>query len=310
VFAALIVAAILPAEPAVAWQCSITVDGILGGWVDGGQWKLQPGAVNKIQLRYKVLCAGASYRYNPINSFLIFSPQNMGAVDWGYVTGQTYADWASFGWGGSFVNHFDKSGGSGTWVPATGGSCDGNDSGRDSAGVQFAAFSTSLYNGLPGQYNGVPVGIALFPPSTAEGGYICIDTAHGLPGSPIGWEWRCVDINQPTRIPSWHSTRQCFEVKSQSNSVTVTGQVSYYDWETRAARVVPEIDVWLEFTGTEADFDTTVQTNAAGIYAVTVEGDYDQCQAAVTLRRRQRRVVQRRCHRHALAGAGSYQCRW
>jgi len=181
----------------------------VGSWDDSGTLTLTPGDTTTFKFRFDATCDVSTYGYNIIAAFLVSSPDS---ADWGYAKAKTYADWTSFGFALVFLNHFNKTGGTGAWgsVQATGA---GNVHGNDSVAVLFSGASFSPTGGVRGGYDGVPIGIEIKPTAGSEGKHICIDTCFPPSGQ---WAWSSITIGHPNVIPVWYSEPQCYRVSDFS----------------------------------------------------------------------------------------------
>jgi hypothetical protein len=187
-------------------QCAVTIDSVVGSWDDAGTTKLEPGTVTTFKFRCNVACDLGNFGFNIANAFVISSPDG---GNWGYAQAKTYADWTGFTYAFEFLNHFDKTGGTGTWgaVQAIGA---GNVSGTDSIGVLFSGASINATKGMRGGYNGVPYGIEIQPTVGSEGKHICIDTVY-TPGGQ--WRWTSITLGHANIVPDWYASPQCYVVE-------------------------------------------------------------------------------------------------
>lgn len=194
---ALVVAVITIAFPIIATaQNVISIDYVTNITDDS---TLSGGVGNDIVLRYKAVSAPTGEVYWPANGWIIYSPDG---ADWGSVQVQTMPAFQALGFPKTFVNYFDKTGGSGSFgLPqATGG---GNPGGDDTVGVVVAALFDNPGAGLPSGFNQVAVKIRVAPPTSEDGLHVCIDTSGLIPGA--SWEW----ANGTTGLiaPQWTGSR-------------------------------------------------------------------------------------------------------
>jgi hypothetical protein len=193
-----------------AQECSVTIDSVAGAWYDNGTPLLltAPAAAQTIQMRYTLTCDDPAWTcgFNVTNTYLVFSPDG---ADWGYAQAVICPDLTTFCWTGVFLNHFNKTGGTGNWgaVHSIGA---GNVSGSDSIAVLFAFSVFFCPCGLHSGDDVVAVGIRIRPAGGSEGKHICVDTASSVPGGY--WGWSSIALGHPNIKPSWYPEPQCFEV--------------------------------------------------------------------------------------------------
>ena len=107
---ALVVAVITIAFPIIATaQNVISIDYVTNITDDS---TLSGGVGNDIVLRYKAVSAPTGEVYWPANGWIIYSPDG---ADWGSVQVQTMPAFQALGFPKTFVNYFDKTGGSGSF---------------------------------------------------------------------------------------------------------------------------------------------------------------------------------------------------
>jgi hypothetical protein len=189
-------------------QCVVTIDTIEGSWDDAGTVKLTPGALTTFKFRCDVACDLGNFGFNIANAFVVSSPDG---ADWGYAQSKTYADWTSFSWAFAFLNHFNKTGGTGSWgaVQTIGA---GNVGGNDSIAVLLSGAAIAATGGMRGGYDGVPYGIEIQPTAGSAGKHICIDTTY----CPAGmWKWPCITISHASIVPNWYASPQCYLVEDE-----------------------------------------------------------------------------------------------
>jgi hypothetical protein len=190
-------------------QCSVTISNVAGSWNDGGTVKLQPGVVSTFQFNFNSTCDVPGFGFNVVAAFVLTSPDG---GNWGYASAKTYAGWTACNWTSFFLNHFNKTGGTGAWgaVQSIGA---GNVGGNDSVAVLFAGASFSSANGLRGGFNGLFSGIE-FQPAAVEGKTICIDTCFPPGGQ---WGWSSITLGHPNIKPAWYTAPQCYPVQTPPN---------------------------------------------------------------------------------------------
>jgi len=167
------------------------------------------GATHVVTLRYNFSGAPNGMEYLTSNGFRIYSPDG---ADWGTVQGTALAGFSNLAWDYLFVNHFHKTGGTGSFgLPMT--QAGGNESGRDTVVVLLAGVNAEPNNGVPAGFNDLTLSISFTSNRADAGLHICIDTCQSAPGS--AWEW----ANPDGLIePEWSGTR-CFLIDCCSGHV-------------------------------------------------------------------------------------------
>ncbi len=163
-----------------AAQSDVTVTGITNVSHDS---LLAAGLEHTLTIRYDASGAPPGRSYLTANAWKIFSPDG---ADWGYVQGTMLPGFSGLGWEYPFVNHFNKTAGTGFFgLPQPLGA--GNISGADTVAVQLA--------GLNSQPGGV-VSIEFTSRREDAGLHLCIDSCGRISG---GWEWANPDgLIEPT----------------------------------------------------------------------------------------------------------------
>jgi len=175
-------------------QTGITIESVTNVTDDS---TLAGGMTHAVILRYDLSAAPGDF-YWPANAWIIYSPDG---ADWQFVQGQTLPAFNAIGWPYLFINHFDKTGGTGSFgnPHASGG---GNVTGVDTVGVLLAALFATPGNGLPAGFIAPAFQIEFGSSPDEDGLHICIDTSRQVPGG--SWEWA-----NPSGliIPDWADSR-------------------------------------------------------------------------------------------------------
>ena len=180
-------------------QTAITVESVTNLTDDS---TLAGGVDQAIVLRYDLTGAPAGKFYWPANGWIIYSPDG---ADWGYVQASTLPAFEAVGWPHLFANHFNKTGGTGSFgLPQTSGA--GNVTGQDTAGVVLAALFSEPGDGLAAGYDDLVIQIEFSTRRVDDDLHICIDTSTQVPGG--SWEWANPD---GAIIPDW-SGAQCWVI--------------------------------------------------------------------------------------------------
>ena len=167
------------AASSILAQTEISFEGITGISHDS---VLSGGFTHTITLRYDVSGAPAGRSYLTANAFRIYSPDG---ADWNYVEGSIRSSFAGLGWDVVYVNHYNKTGGSGTFgLPQAIGT--GNITGIDTVAVQLAGVNDQPEGGLPTGFNELVFDIEFSSNRADDRRHICIDTCRQISG---GWEW-------------------------------------------------------------------------------------------------------------------------
>jgi len=205
---ALVVAVITIATPVIATaQNAISIDYVTNITDDS---TVSGGVGNDIVLRYKAVSTPPGEFYWPANGWVIYSPDG---ADWGSVQAETMSAFQAIGFPKTFINYFNKTGGSGSFgLPQASGG--GNPGGHDTVGVVVAALFDNPGAGLPSGFNEIALKITVAPAITEDGLHICIDTSGAIPGA--SWEW----ANGSTGLitPDWSGSR-CWVVGCFAGSV-------------------------------------------------------------------------------------------
>ena len=198
---ALAVVLLLLGAASLSAQTAITIENVTNLTDDS---TIAGGMDPVITLRYNLTGAPGGSFFWPANGWEIYSPDG---AEWGYVQAQTLPAFDAIGWPYLFVNHFNKTGGSGSWgLPQTSGG--GNTSGVDTVGVMLAALFDEPGFGLPSGFNDLVLQIQFSSLRADDGLHICIDTSRAIPGA--AWEWANPGSTEAV-IPDWSDSR-CFVV--------------------------------------------------------------------------------------------------
>ncbi len=184
--------------------------------------KLQAGATHTIEITFDAT-GGVGYNWLGTNAFQMYSPDG---ADWGYLEASRadyilnlpllYTPTVSCLALESFVEHFNKTGGTGSFVvtptvgqieqcftgltiddPYTSLPAGGNVSGNDTVGFYHAAVGTGV--GFVGGTAGVALTVE-FTSSIADGGrHICFDRSHEIQA----WEWAAPSYPSGSDFPTW-----------------------------------------------------------------------------------------------------------
>lgn len=148
---------------------------------------LSGGTGHVLTIKYDLSGAPAGRGYLAANGWKIYSPDG---ADWEYVQGTALAGFLDIGWDHTFVNHFNKSGGTGNFgLPQASGG--GNVSGNDTVAVLLAGINAQPGGGLPGGFDNYVFNIEFGAAREDAGLHICLDTCQSAPGA--AWEWAHVD---------------------------------------------------------------------------------------------------------------------
>lgn len=187
-------------------QTEITLVGITNVTHDS---LMAGGSTHTLTLRYDLTGAPVGRNYLVANGWKIYSPDG---ADWEFVQGTALQAFLDVGWDYSFVNHFDKTGGTGSFgLPRVAGG--GNSTGTDTVAVLLAGMNAQPGGGLPGGSDNFIFNIEFNSRREDAGLHICFDTTRQAPGA--SWEWANAD---GLIVPDW-SGAKCWVIGCCSGQV-------------------------------------------------------------------------------------------
>jgi hypothetical protein len=204
--------------------------------------QLQAGTTHTLEITYDAT-RGAGYTWMGTNAFEMYSPDG---ADWVYL----HASRGDYIWDlplkytpdiscmalESFLEHFNKTGGSGTWVvtpsvgqieecftsdiiddPYTSQPAGGNVSGTDTVGFYHGAAGIGV--GWIGGTSGVAMTVEFTSRTSDKGKHICFDTTWQL----TSWEWAAPTYPNGSDFPTWDNglgsdAPRCWEVYTDITS--------------------------------------------------------------------------------------------